>query len=276
LFSPWIPLVFEALVLFVRERSRKRTAWLGIAFFMNGLTSISWFSLTIVPFAFIAAVLLTRYRLWRNRKFWRRGALALGMAALALVPFMLPYYLVSKLYGFKRSIEEVKANSAWPIHWLSVENRNRLWNRMGERIAGGAQFKLFPGLLPILFSLAAVTLAGPSEDRAASSEYSVSRNWLKRLDALVVILFALSILAVGFDGTNAFGNFFHYVTSERVLAIFTIAIIARLCIAYPAFLRRANANLIETLRSDRRGDAFWLGMILTVIGFCYSLGWNFF
>src|SRR6185295_150811 len=27
---------------------------------------------------------------------------------------------------------------------------------------------------------------------------------------------------------------------------------------------------------ERRSDAFWLGLIWTVIGFCYSLGWNFF
>jgi len=276
LFSPWIPLVFEALVLFVRRRSHKRAIWLGVAFFMNGLTSVSWFALTLVPFAFVAALLLTRYQLWGDRQFWRRGATALGIAALALVPFMLPYYLVSKLYGFKRSIEEVKANSAWPIHWLSVENRNKLWNRMGEGIAGGAQFKLFPGLLPVLFSLAAVIIAAPLEKRAVLSERSVNRNWLGRLDALIAFAFALSILAVGFDGTNAFGNVFHYLTSERVLAVLTIAIIARLCIAYPAFLRAANTNLIQTLRSDRRDDAFWLGMILTVTGFCYSLGWNFF
>ncbi len=55
-----------------------------------------------------------------------------------------------------------------------------------------------------------------------------------------------------------------------------VALIARLCLAYPAFLRRENANFIETLRSDRRSDAFWLGLAWTVIGFCYSLGWNFF
>jgi hypothetical protein len=276
LFSPWIPLVFEALVLFVRERSRKRTVWLGVAFFMNGLTSVSWFSLTLVPFAFAVALWLTRYQLWRDRQLWRRGATALGIAALALVPFMLPYYLVSKLYGFKRSIDEVKANSALPIHWLSVENRNKLWNRMGEGISGGERFKLFPGLLPVLFSLAAVILSGPTEQRAASSDRSVNARWLVRLDAVIAVAFALSIPAIGFAGTDAFRNFFHYVSSERVLAVMTVAIIARLCIAYPVFLHAANANLIETLRSERRSDAFWLGVILTVIGFCYSLGWNFF
>ena len=52
--------------------------------------------------------------------------------------------------------------------------------------------------------------------------------------------------------------------------------IMRLCIAYPPFLAVTHANLLETLRSDRRGDAFWLGVVMTVVGFCYSLGWNFF
>ncbi len=277
LFTVWIPLLLEALVLFVRDRSRKRAIWLGIAFFMNGITSVSLFSLTLVPAALCGAVLLTRHGLWRDRQFWRRSAVALGVAGLALLPFMLPYYFVSKIYGFKRSIEEVKANSAWPIHWLSVENRNKLWNRMGEGIAGGAQFKLFPGLLPILFSLAAMFVVNPKATNAKSADVAFGRDkWLGRLDALILVTFALSIPAIGFDGTDAFGNFFYYVTSARVLAILTAAVIARCCISYPSFLRPTHRNLIETLRSERRSDGFWLGIILTLVGFCYSLGWNFF
>src|ERR1700730_5610706 len=133
-FSPWMPLLFEALVLFTRERSRRRAAWLGCAFLMSGLTTISWFNLSLIPFALYAAMLLTRYRLWRDREFWRRGVVALGAASLLLVPFFVPYIVASRLYGFKRTIEEIKANSAWPIHWLSVEVRNKLWSGMGEPI----------------------------------------------------------------------------------------------------------------------------------------------
>jgi hypothetical protein len=277
LFSPWLPLLFEALVLFARRRSRSRAAWLGCAFLMTGLTSVSFFALALVPLALAGAVLATRHRLWREREFWRRGALALGLASLALAPFMLPYYLVSKLYGFKRSIEEVKANSAWPIHWLSVENRNKLWFGMGESMPGGAQFKLFPGLLPILFASAALLIVEPLKRRERVDEPgAASRRLLARFDALCVFSLALSILAVGFDNTDYFGGVFRYVTSERALALLTVAFAARLCIAYPATLRAANANFVETLRSRRRGDIYWLGLILTAVGFCYSLGWNFF
>lgn len=276
LFSPWMPLVFEALVLFARERSRKRALWLGCAFFMNGLTTITWFTFTLLPFALFAAVLLTRYRLWRDRDFWWRAGVALTAAAVALLPFMVPYALASRLYGFKRSIQEIKDNSALPTHWLAVENRNKLWNRMGEGVFEGWKFKLFPGLLPILFSLAAV-IGGARQPRGSVSGLSDrAKTWLPRLDALIVALFALSLLAIGFDHSNAFYNFFDNLTSERALALLSILILVRLCIAYPSFLNSLRPNLVETIRSDHRSDAFWLGSILAVLGFCFSLGWNFF
>lgn len=277
LFSPWIPLLFEALVLFVRRRSKQRAIWLGCAFFMLGLSTISWFILSLVPFVVVAAVLLTRHGIWAEREFWRRGAVALGIAAIGLVPFMAPYVIVSRLYGFKRSVEEVKANSAWPIHWFSVENRNKLWNGMGANLPEGYKFKLFPGLLPILLSLVAVTPRGPFETTGRRQQNDLEGDlWLRRLDTFIWVALAISIAAIGLEGTDRFSGLFNYVTSERALAILTVAIIARLVIAYPSFIPASRANLVETIRSDKRGDAFWLGIILTIIGFCYSLGWNFF
>ncbi len=277
-FAAWIPLLFEALVLFVRRRSWGRAAWLGFAFLMSGLTTISWHVLSIVPFVISAAILLTRYRLWRDRNFWLRGGLGLAAGSLLLVPFMWPYIKVSKLYGFKRSIEEIKANSAWPIHWFTVEGRNKLWSRMGDTNPDGWRFKLFPGLLPIMFSLAAVMLVHPNKEETpiASRPGPSANRWLKRLDLIIVAALAMSILSAGFDRSDAFGKVFSYLTSERMLALLTVSLVARLCLAYPAFLPTRHANLIETLRSDHRCDAFWLGLVLTLIGFCYSLGWNFF
>jgi hypothetical protein len=302
-FSAWIPLLFEALVLFARRRSRGRAAWLGVTFFMLGLTTISWFALALVPFGLAWALLATRHGLWREGEFWRRGAVSLGLAALALLPFMAPYFIVSKLYGFRRGIQEVKENSAWPVHWLSVDSRNKLWSGMGAGLPEGGRHKLFPGLLPILFSLAALLLAGASKrvtrgdapvddeerrygdgERLSSSSTKASRGrslaWLDVslawLDAFVVFMLAVSILAVGFDGTGGFGGLFYYVTSERALSLFTAALVARVCFAYPSFLRADNANLVETLRSPRRDELFWLGLMLSAVGFCYSLGWNFF
>jgi hypothetical protein len=278
LFSPWIPLLFEALVLFVHRRSRRRAAWLGVAFFMTGLTTVTWFALSLVPAALAAAVLLTRRRLWGDQDFWRRGAAALGAACLALLPFMLPYYIASQLYGFERSIREIKLQSAWPIHWLSAEGNNRFWRGFGEHVMEGMRFKLFPGLLPVLLSLAAVALVDPPRAAAPRrAETAARKRLLAALDAFILLALVASVFAVGYEGTQAFGGLFNYVTSERALAALTAAAVARLCLSYPALLRRGEgANLIETLRSPRRTEAFWLGLLWFGVGFCYSLGWNFF
>ena len=278
LFSPWIPLAFEALVLFARERSRKRAAWLGLAFFMTGLTTVSWFSFLLIPFAMYLIVLATRYRLWGERRFWQRGIAALAAAVLLLTPFMLPYYLVARLYGFKRSIEEIQINSALPIHWLSAENRNKLWQGMGKGTPESFKFRLFPGLLPILFSLAVLPrgIGRKSDDLDVSRLAPSLESWMRWLDILIVVAFAVSLLAIGFDRTNAFLGLSPYLTPARVLTILIVAVLVRLCLAYPTFLPSTRSNLIETIRSPHRCDAFWLGTLLTAVGFCYSLGWNFF
>lgn len=284
LWSMWIPLLFEALVLFARQRSKKRAAWLGFAFFMSGLTTISWFTLSLVPFVVSAAILLTRNNTWSDREFWRRGGVAVGLASIALLPFMLPYFIAARLYNFKRSIDEVKSFSAWPSHWLAAESRNKLWHGMGDNLPDGGKFRLFPGLLPILLSLAALLFpilkSESSNGESASSNpgFTIStRKWVKRLDLIAFFALIISIPAIGYDRTGALHGLYNYLTSEVALTLLAIAVITRLCLEYPAFLRRGeNQNFIGTLQSGKRSDAFWLGASWTIIGFCYSLGWNFF
>lgn len=281
LFSAWIPLLFEALVLFARERSRGRAAWLGVAFFMTGLTTITWLTLSLVPFAICAAILLTRHGIWRDWAFWRRTAVALGLASLALLPFLLPYSAAAKLYNFQRSVDEVKGESARAFHWLSADNRNRLWRGLGDHLPQGGRFRLFPGLLPILLSAAAWFLAvvrlEPSKKSGNAAQVESSRiRWIWVLDVVAIIAMAVAIPTIGTARNGTLHTIYTHVTSERALALLVAAVIARFCLAYPQALRFHNPNLIETLRSERRSDAFWIGLALTVIGFCYSLGWNFF
>ena len=279
LFTMWVPLSFEALILFTRQTSWKRAAWFGFAVFMLGLSSLTWLSFSLVPMTIAAVVLLTRYRLWRKREFWWRACSALAVAGVALLPFTIPYYIVSRMYGFTRSIQEVKDNSALPIHWLSFHPRNKLWSRIGPTITPNARFGLFPGLLPLVFSAAALVLRSKDKKLAADSTAdepsSAKRKWIFWLDKLIDISVFAAIFAMYFEGTDSFGGLFNYVKTEFVFTTLMIAIIARLSLAYPGFLRGRNANLVETVR-NWNGDAVWLGVLLTAIGFFYSLGWNFF
>lgn len=279
LFTVWIPLSLEALILFVRHTSWKRAAWFGFTFFMLGLSSLTWFIFSLVPMMLAVVVLLTRYRLWRSREFWWRAFCSVAVAGVALLPFTIPYYLVARIYGFTRSIQEVKENSARPIHWLCFHPRSKLWNRIGPTITPNARFGLFPGLLPLVFSAAALVLRSKDTNLTVESSpekpSTANLKWVFWLDRLIDISLFASILAIYYEGTDSFGGLFNYVKSEFVFTTLTIAIIARCSLAYPTFLRAKNANLVETVRAWN-GDALWLGTLLTAIGFFYSLGWNFF
>ncbi|HZE58541.1 MAG TPA: hypothetical protein VE031_11845 [Chthoniobacterales bacterium] len=278
LFSMWIPLIFEALVLFARDRSRKRAIWLGIAFFMSGLTCVTWFAFSLVPLAVCAAILLTRYGIWRDRAFWWRGTAAVGLAGIALLPFLLPYQFVGKLYNFRRSVDEVKDGSARAVHWLAVEGRNRFWRGLGTNAPG--RFKLFPGLLPLLLALAAWLLAAvrisPRPTNAVHEVPPTRSRWIRCLDVLALLALVLAIPAIGTGGKGTLHALTSSITAERALGLLSAAMFARFCLAYPVVLRFQNANLIDTVQSGRREDAFWIGLSLSIIGFIYSLGWNTF
>jgi hypothetical protein len=119
LFTGWIPLLLEALVLYSRQRTWRSAMWLGIAFVMNGLTSVTYFILTLVPLTLTGVFLIAWWQLWRDRNYWIRGVALLGLAALIVLGFLYPFYRVHELYGFARSPDQVIGLSAWPIHWLA-------------------------------------------------------------------------------------------------------------------------------------------------------------
>jgi len=278
LFAAWIPLLFEALVLFARKPNGRRAIWLGVAFFMTGLSTVSWLIFSLLPFALCTIVLATRYKLWRNIAFWLKYGSALAIGGLALTPFTVPYLFVSRLYGFKRSVDEVKGFSAVPSHWLSVEDRNKLWSGLGRGLSDGGRFKLFPGLLPLLLSLAAIIPQRVRSNTTTVHPHSAEKTkWIRRLDIAILVTLILSGMAIGFDRTDLWHGVFKTITSERALTLLALAIVARLCLAYPGWWRTGeNQNLVQTIKSERYSDAFLIGLILFVVGFCYSLGWNFF
>jgi hypothetical protein len=294
-FAGWLPLTLEALVLFARERSRKRAAWLGIAFTMNALSSLTFMTLSLLPLVLSALALMIRHRLWRDRAFWFRGGSAALASILALIPFVLPYLYVSKVYGFTWGPEVVARNSPTAIRWLVAEYRNRLWKGFGDNLPGGGA-RMFPGLLAPLLALAAALLPGTPRSEAAATKpnpdqseslaakpappaHSSAARWVVWLDGLAVVAAIFAVLSLGWAGSvlhPVLGRFFAGPTFDRALMVLAGAVGVRLSLAYPALLRRADspANLIEHIRDARRGEVFWLGAIWATIGFLMSLGTN--
>src|SRR6185295_16467779 len=236
-------------------------------------------TLSLTPLVISALFLMTRYGLWRDRKFWLRGAVAAGASVVALMPFLLPYLYVSKMFGFTWDREVLEKNSPSAVRWLAVERRNRLWSGFGNNLPGSA--KLFPGLLPILLAAAAILLPAMREpDPSANLKENAGRaaNWRMLLDVLAVVSVVVALISVGWSKSEiefAWGRVVGAFTTDRALLVFALALIARLSLSYPRALKRLTgaANLLEHIRNSQR-EALWLGLIWTVVGFFLSLGTN--
>lgn len=286
----WIPLLLEALVLYARRATWRRAAWLGAAFLLNALSCVTWFILTLIPLGLSLWVLAVRGGVWRERRFWLRGAVAVGAASLVLLPFLLPYQRASELYGFRRGAAEVAALSAHLTDWLVADERNKLWQGFGAQFRH-AVLPLFPGLLLPLFALAAMSPlarrhAEPKRDTGDNTNANATtrrrRQLLALLDAAAVLSVVVAVLATVYDTfrLRLFGvELLRASDATDALFLLTIFVTIRLSLAYPRVLRRVGvraASLNETFRSRARGETFHLGIIWLVIGFAGSLGVNFF
>jgi hypothetical protein len=177
LSAGWIPILLEALVLYVRGPSRRRAAWLSAAFLMNGLTCIHWLVLPLVPLAVTFVWLLLEVPRERRLAIFAGAGRAVGYASLLLLPFLLPYQRAARLYGFVRNPIETMAFSARPADWLAVDPESGFWRRLG--ISGGTgEFFLFPGFgMPLLACASLALLLARRRTRAPVDALVVGAVW---------------------------------------------------------------------------------------------------
>ncbi|HVF42866.1 MAG TPA: hypothetical protein VM936_07650 [Pyrinomonadaceae bacterium] len=289
LFAGWIPLLLEALILYARSPTRKRASWLGVAFFMNALTCISWFLMTSVPLALTVVFLVWRDRaLLRDRGFWVRAAAAVGLATLLLLPFLIPYYRVSVMYGLRWEPWEFAFNSPSVIHWLGSEPRNKVWHDFGATLPG--PHRLFPGMLAPLLALAALRVRRRTRaDSSADPARARASRVLAALDALIVVALVAAALARGYEDVTyrLFGRQVLRLglrSVDHALALAAAVLVLRLWfMPSPPVLfgrvrrwagrRRAR---VADAKDGSDGEAIGVGLVWAVWGFLASLGANFF
>ncbi|HSQ25346.1 MAG TPA: hypothetical protein VLN44_13065 [Pyrinomonadaceae bacterium] len=277
LFAGWIPLMLESLVLFARRSTWQRATWMGIAFFMNGLSCISWLIMTIVPLALtVLFFVIAQKSLRRSRPFWVRGAVAVALASLALFPFLWPYYKVSVLYGFRWQPWEFAVNSASLMDWFKAEPRNKIWQNFGVKIPGG--YMLFPGLLAPLLAVASLQL------RNQISRRQIERRFIMLLNFVIVAAAVVATLAIGYGDTTyrIFGHRLFRLNDRSIkhaLVIILIALVLRMGLALPSLLRRFRNKHRPQMRintSEHTIESIGVGVVWTVAGLLSSLGANFF
>ncbi|HEV8429105.1 MAG TPA: DUF4214 domain-containing protein [Pyrinomonadaceae bacterium] len=290
IFTGWIPLLLEALVLFARRRTWGSALWLVLAFVMNALTAITWFILTLLPLILSVAFLLAWNGLKRDRSFWIRGATAMLLAAVVLLPFLLPYYYVHKMYGFARNPQDVSNLSAYPIHWLAASERNKLWAGLGGKDAID-EFTLFPGFFPPLLAFAAFFLIKPLHLQSRLAQLKLAFQKLKlplSARALVVLLdliaftfLFVALLTIGYSGIHfrLFGHeLFRSTHAVRPLLFCLITLTIRLLVAYPEMFHRVRSlkQAAMAFRANPTTVVFALAGIWGLSGFLGSFGMHLF
>jgi hypothetical protein len=283
LFSGWIPVLLEATILFVRERTPRRAAWLGVAFFLNGLSVIHWLVLTLIPLAATGLALGYRNGAVKDREGLKRGALALAIAGFALLPFLIPYQRAAALYGFSRGTGETRELSALPKDWLNMDAWNRTWRGFAEWPAPNERL-LFPGLLLLLLPLTAVLLKpsmtdAPEPPAEGPDPSPRARRAFPWLDGVAVIAGTVAVFAASPVGIHVHlggKEIFRATDPTRALAVFTLASFVRCWFLYPKALPFTRGkNIPDSLRLLRRPEVILVGGIWAVIGFFGSLGLNF-
>ena len=244
----WMALLIEAAVLFARQPSRRRAAWLGAAFFLNAVSVIHWFVLSIIPLGATLLLVARRHRTLGSRDLWRRGAVAAGIAGLALLPFLLPYLRLARGSGLVRQEKTAAGYSARPVHWLTADWRSPVYRGLGRDHVEG-ELCLFPGLVVPLLSAAAL---------------------LRRRDEAFVPGVLLAV--TGFLGSLGMNFAFHRFLFEFVPIFRSIrvparwAMVANLGLALLAGL--GALALAETLRSRlRRGAPLFWGAVAALLLF---------
>ncbi|HEV2862732.1 MAG TPA: hypothetical protein VGX48_17080 [Pyrinomonadaceae bacterium] len=275
LWAGWMPLLLEALVLFARGRSWRRAAWLGLAFLMNALSCVSWFIMTLVPLGLTGLLLVAgRAELRRDREFWVRGAVALGAAGLALLPFLLPYLWVTSMYGLRWEHGEFEAHSPKLIHWLAAERRNKVWEQLGIGMCCG--HKLFPGLLAPLLAVAAFRFRRLARGDVWPRE---RRIIFATLEVASLVAAFIAVLAVGYEDmiVRVLGVRLMRVgprTGDHALAFIVVALSVRIGLALPSYLKRRRGG--EGTGGAAYGLALGVGSVWLAWGFVSSLGANVF
>lgn len=154
--SQWMPFALYGFERAIATRHVKPLALGSLALVAQNLSCgyfLVFFSLFVPPYVVAA---LIRHRRWTDVGLWLRFAGAALVVGAATVPWMEPYLALRDLHDMRRSLDELAAFSADTWSWFMPEPGTTIWSRWLAPMAR-PEGALFPGALPILFALVAMS-----------------------------------------------------------------------------------------------------------------------
>jgi hypothetical protein len=262
-WSGWIPLLLAAVIVYWRKPSARIALLLTGAFVMNGLTNVHYFlfgSFTAV----VAVIVLALGDQRRDHRFWLRLAAAFTIGGLLLLPFLLPYRIISKELGTERTEGDAISGSAPLEAWLGATPRSIWYGHLGGEELHHHEFQLFPGLAAIFLALiGAVKTARIAVDLPARP---ARRYWF--LDALILVLGVLTYIGAVTERSEIAIGPLRLLSLDSAETAATLLLIA-LVIRYRGALRDAIAR-------SRFDASAWVAAVAIVIGVVGSFGMSAF
>jgi hypothetical protein len=276
--SGWLPLILAAMIAYWREPSRRNAGLFAAAFVMNGLTNVYYLLFVSVAIAFTVFFLLTAAPR-RDRRFWLRAFGALALAGLVLLPFLLPYRAVSKMYHLKREMHEV-FTTGWRS-WLVTTNRSWLYGRLGTDTEWQiTENQLFPGLIALFLTGSAIVFSPRRKGVAATSnQRQISERLLRVLDVLFVAAATLAVLSLMTPR-------FAITVGRPLLAIrgpdipimlLIVVTLLRLSLRMPRTMGGEDGSALrDVIARSRFPVEAWMAAVWVFVGFIGSFGFRSF
>lgn len=200
----FLPLALLAMDRLYEAPTTRNALRLSAWYILQGLTSV--YLLVFSTMALLAAALVRVADLRRHPLFTLQGlAIAGGVSAIVLTPFLLPYWWVSRDLGIVRSLGDAGNFAAsWHAYLTTPARVHAFWS---AQFADGNV--LFPGALGLLLTLVSLVSGTAWRDRRARMALAVgvtgfALSFGSRLPGYGV-LYALLPLLQGIRATARFG-----------------------------------------------------------------------
>jgi hypothetical protein len=258
-WSAGLPLLLAAIAIYRRMPTWPRAALVAAALASNALMNIYNFLFGAVML--LLSLLLIALAERRGARFWLRLGAALAIAGVALLPVLMPYWIVSKTYGMERISNEALDGSARLYDWLIAGGRSLVYDAITDPALRRPERELFPVLVMLALALAALL-------RSAAAEPPLSERRLRRrtpiLDAVIVVLAVGTYFALITDRVKIMAG-------ERILLAYrgTTTVMLLLVIA---LLVRFAPRLREAMQGSRFSLDLWIAALWIGIGLIGSLG----
>ena len=148
-----LPLVMLMLHGFVEAPALRRAVALGAALALQALASGYYGFFAGLVTALGIVWLGVAFGHWRSARYWVLSATAAVVAVAIVAPFFLPYLGVRE-DGFARTLEDTRLHS---VRWRAYLASPILVHRWMLPLIGSWREVLFPGFLPIIFTIVAIS-----------------------------------------------------------------------------------------------------------------------